>query len=66
VGRLEGAVRRFLADRSGVTFVEYGIIVAGISVAVIVAVFLIGDDLVKVFEAAEAKVVIAINKLAGN
>lgn len=66
VGRLESHIRRFLADRSGVTFVEYGIIVAGISVAVIVAVFLIGDDLVKVFEAAEAKIVIAINKLSGN
>ena len=66
MGRLGGAVRRFLADQAGVTFVEYGIIVAGISVAVIVAVFLIGDDLVKVFESARAKIVIAINKLAGN
>jgi len=63
VGRLEGAVRRFLADQSGVTFVEYGIIVAGISVAVIVVAFLIGDDLVKVFEAVRDRIVIAIGKL---
>ena len=63
VGRLRGTVRRFLADQSGVTFVEYGIIVAGISVAVIVMAFLIGDDLVKVFEAVRDRIIIALGKL---
>ncbi len=62
--RIGRALRAFAANESGVTFVEYGIIVAGISVAVIVAVFLIGDDLVAVYEAVEAKIVIAIDKMA--
>ncbi len=62
--RIGRALRAFAADASGVTFVEYGIIVAGISVSVIVIAFLIGDDLVAVFEAVEAKIVIALDKLA--
>ncbi len=61
--RIGRALRAFAADASGVSFVEYGIIVAGISVAVIVIAFLIGDDLVAVFEAVEAKIAIALNKL---
>ncbi len=61
--RIGRALRAFAADASGVSFVEYGIIVAGISVAVIVIAFLIGDDLVAVFEAVEAKIVIALGKL---
>jgi Flp pilus assembly pilin Flp len=61
--RIGRAMRAFAADTAGVTFVEYGIIVAGVSVAVIVIAFLIGDDLVAVFEAVEAKIVIAIGKL---
>lgn len=61
--RIRRALRAFAADASGVSFVEYGIIVAGISVGIIVMAFLIGDDLVAVFEAVEAKIVIALGKL---
>lgn len=61
--RIGRALRAFAADASGVSFVEYGIIVAGVSVSIIIAVFLIGDDLVAVFEAVEAKIVIALGKL---
>ncbi len=61
--RIGRALRAIAADVSGVTFVEYGIIVAGVSVSVIVMAFLIGDDLVAVFEAVEAKIVIALGKL---
>lgn len=61
--RIGRALRAFVADAAGATFVEYGIIVAGISVTIIVMAFLIGDDLVAVFEAVEAKIVIALDKM---
>jgi pilus assembly protein Flp/PilA len=40
---------RFCADRSGATAIEYGLIAAGISVAIIVAVNTIGTNLNGVF-----------------
>jgi pilus assembly protein Flp/PilA len=42
-------VRRFLKDESGVAAVEYGLIVSGISVAIIPAVKAVGQKLVTVF-----------------
>lgn len=36
---------RFFADRSGATAIEYGLIAAGISIAIIVAVNTIGTSL---------------------
>jgi pilus assembly protein Flp/PilA len=38
-------VSRFLRDNSGATAIEYGLIAAGISVAIITVVNLIGDTL---------------------
>jgi pilus assembly protein Flp/PilA len=38
-------VSRFLRDDSGATAIEYGLIAAGISVAIITVVGLIGDTL---------------------
>ena len=38
-------IRRFLRDNSGATAIEYGLIAAGISVAIIAAVSLIGTNL---------------------
>ena len=38
-------IRRFLADRSGATAIEYGLIAAGISVVIIATVNLIGSTL---------------------
>lgn len=38
-------VKAFLADQSGATAIEYGLIAAGISVAIIVAVNTIGTKL---------------------
>ena len=38
-----------LRDVSGATAVEYGLIGAGIALAIIVAIFAIGDDLVSLF-----------------
>ncbi len=37
--------RRFVADESGATAIEYGLIAAGIAVAIIAAVGLLGDSL---------------------
>ena len=49
---MNGAIRslvvgthRFAADREGTTSVEYGLIVAGIVVAVIAAIFALGSDI---------------------
>ncbi len=38
-------IRRFLRDDSGATAIEYGLIAAGISVAIIVAVQTLGTNL---------------------
>ncbi len=42
-------LHRFMADRSGATAVEYGLIAAGIAVAIIVSVGLVGDELSDMF-----------------
>ena len=42
-------IRRFLKNRKGATAIEYGLIAAGIAVAIIVAVNTIGDDLQTTF-----------------
>ena len=38
-------VRRFIDDETGATAIEYGLIAAGIAVAIIVAVNAVGTDL---------------------
>ena len=42
-------MRRFLKDKSGAAAIEYGLIVSGISLAIIPAVKNIGQKLVAVF-----------------
>ena len=42
-------VRSFLNDESGATAIEYGLIAAGIAVAIIAAVGLLGDSLSGMF-----------------
>ena len=46
---------RLLADKSGATAVEYGLIVAGISIAIIGIVFTIGNDISAYFVAIDSK-----------
>lgn len=41
--------KQFSADASGVTAIEYGLIAAGIAVAIITAVGLVGDGLSEAF-----------------
>lgn len=43
-------IRRFLKNRKGATAIEYGLIAAGIAVAIIVAINTIGDDLNTTFD----------------
>jgi pilus assembly protein Flp/PilA len=42
-------ISRFLRDESGATAIEYGLIAAGIAVAIIAVVSLLGDNLVLTF-----------------
>ena len=46
---------RFAKDESGATAIEYGLIAAGIAVAIIAAVFAIGDELNNFFVAVQTK-----------
>jgi pilus assembly protein Flp/PilA len=46
---LKGIFKRFLADESGATAIEYGLIAAGIAIAIITAVNGVGSKLNTVF-----------------
>ena len=43
-------MRAFLKDETGATAIEYGLIAAGIAVAIIAAIALVGDNLKSLFE----------------
>lgn len=45
----KGRLRRMLRDRSGVTAVEYALMIGGISLGIITVVFALGDDLAQIF-----------------
>ena len=47
---MKKVLTRFIKDESGATAIEYGLIAAGIAVAIIVAVNAVGDDLTGLFE----------------
>ncbi len=42
---LHGLIRKLTDDESGAAAIEYGLIVGGISIAIIATVFAIGDEL---------------------
>ena len=42
-------VQGFLKSEDGATAIEYGLIAAGIAIAIIAAVFVVGDDLSDLF-----------------
>ncbi len=46
---MKGLLQRFARDASGATAIEYGLIAAGISVAIITAVTTVGNNLNTVF-----------------
>ncbi len=47
--KLSESIRKFAADASGATAIEYGLIAAGIALAIVVAVGLLGTKLDAVF-----------------
>lgn len=50
--RLRAASAHIKRDRSGATAIEYGLIVAGIAIAVIAVVFTLGTELNTIFNTA--------------
>ena len=52
---LSEKIRKFGADATGVTAIEYGLIAAGIAVAIIVAVGLVGTKLTALFTTVAGK-----------
>jgi pilus assembly protein Flp/PilA len=48
-------IKRFLADKSGATAIEYGLIAAGISVAIIAVVNSLGTSLKNTFSNVSSK-----------
>ncbi len=48
-GSVADKLRKLRDDESGATAIEYGLIAAGIAVAIVAIVFTIGDDLVDLF-----------------
>ena len=53
---LSEKIRKFSADASGVTAIEYGLIAAGIAVAIITAVTLLGTELAAMFTTVKNKI----------
>ena len=48
-------LNEFFRDKSGATAIEYGLIAAGIAVAIIAAVFALGDEIKGFFEEVSSK-----------
>ncbi len=48
-------IKKFSADASGATAIEYGLIAAGIAVAIIIAVNLVGTNLMALFNTVAGK-----------
>ncbi len=47
--KLSESFKKFTTDESGATAIEYGLIAAGIAVAIILTVGLLGDELALMF-----------------
>ncbi len=52
---LSARLRKLAAEESGATAIEYGLIAAGIALAIIGIVFTIGNDLAGFFQAIDTK-----------
>ncbi len=53
--KVSESIRKFAADARGTTAIEYGLIAAGIAVAIIVAVGLVGTKLTAMFTTVAGK-----------
>jgi pilus assembly protein Flp/PilA len=58
---MKKSVKRFVENQSGVTAIEYGLIAAGIAVAILVAVNTVGADLSGLFGRVSGKLTAAGN-----
>ena len=58
-------LKSFLKNESGATAIEYGLIAAGISVVIVVAVGTIGDSVKATFESISAALGMVPSALAG-
>ena len=54
--KLSENIKKFAANKSGVTAIEYGLIAAGIAVAIIVTVNLLGVELAAMFTTVKNKI----------
>ncbi len=54
--KLSENIKKFATDESAVTAIEYGLIAAGIAVAIIVAVGLLGTELSALFDTVTAAI----------
>jgi len=54
-GLLSTQVRKLRQDESGATAIEYGLIAAGIAVAIIGIVFVLGNDIADFFQAVDTQ-----------
>ena len=62
MGGLLDLIRRFFKEEDGVTAIEYALIAALISVVIIVAVTLVGDNLSAIYDSVASDVVNAVNQ----
>ena len=58
-------VQSYLQDNSGAAAIEYGLIAAGIAVAIVAAVFAIGDELGTFFNAIQSQLAGKTARIAG-
>lgn len=56
-------LQRLIRDEEGQALVEYGLVLAGVAVAVILAVRFLGNDLMEIFGSVVVKIKAAINSL---
>ncbi len=54
--KLSESIRKFAADASGATAIEYGLIAAGIAVAIIITVSALGDELAAMFGSVQTEI----------
>lgn len=62
---IKAAARRMLSDASGATAIEYGLIAAGIAVAIIAVVFTLGTELNTLFNTVQNQMNNASTTAAG-
>jgi pilus assembly protein Flp/PilA len=63
--KLKALKDAYLTNKDGATAIEYGLIAAGISLAIVAVVFTFGEDLTSVFTAMSGEMEEAVDKVGG-